>query len=142
MWERLCGLLGIEELTEDPRFRTNEDRCKNRSALTEILENRLQAKTSGEWIEEINAVGVACGPIYAVDQVFEDEQVRHQKMLYEADHPTAGKIKSIGFPMKFHKTPCEQTLPPPLHGQHTDEILQSLGYSEEEIGALRERGVI
>ena len=143
MWERLCGLLGAGELTEDPRFRTNEDRCKNRGALADILEDRLKTKdfTGMDRGNQCRRSRLRTQSMPSI-RFFADEQVRHQNMLYETDHPSAGKIKTIGFPMKFHKTPCESTLPPPLHGQHTDEILKSLGYSEEEIGALRERGVI
>ena len=142
MWEKLCDLLDTKDLLKDPRFGTSEDRCKNKDILRTFIEARLESKTSQEWIDQINAVGVACGPINNIDQVFQDEQVLHQKMLSEMDHPTAGKIKTIGFPVKMHKTPCELTLPPPRHGEHTESILKSLNYSDEEIQTLIESKVI
>ena len=142
MWEKLCSLLQIESLVDDPRFRTIRDRVLNKTPLRDILEQKLSSKSTDEWVELLNDEGIACGPIYTIDKTFQDKQVLHQEMLLESEHPTAGRIQLIGFPVKLSRTPCQITYPPPCFGQHTDEILKELNYSEEEICALRTGGVI
>ncbi len=85
---------------------------------------------------------MANGPILHLDEVFQDPQVLHQEMVLEQDHPTIGKIKTVGFPTKLSESPATLRLPPPLMGQHTEEVLRDLGYSQGEIGQLREEKVI
>ena len=142
MWEILCQILEIEELKKDSRFLNNDDRVRNKKQLKEIIESKLVQKKSAEWVEIMNEKGVPCGIINTIDQVFKDPQVLHQKMLLEADHPKAGRIKMIGFPVKFDRTPGKISMPPPLLGQHTKEILKELNYSEEEIENLKKSGII
>jgi len=142
MWERLCRVLGTEDLIQDSRFRTIADRVKNKDELKDILDDQLQEKISEEWVKTLNEEGIPCGSIYTIDQVFNDKQVLHQKMLSEADHSSAGKIKMVGFPVKMSHTPCKITLPPPCLGEHTEEILEGLGFSDEAIKELRQSGVI
>jgi crotonobetainyl-CoA:carnitine CoA-transferase CaiB-like acyl-CoA transferase len=142
MWERLAKALGLANLISDERFVTYGDRIKNRPELTRLIEEKLAEKTTKEWEEILNEVGVANGPILYVDEVFRDPQVLHQKMLLEMDHPAAGKIKSIGFPIKLSQTPAQVRMPPPLMGQHTEEVLSELGYSTQQIETMRKEGVI
>jgi len=142
MWERLCKALGIEELIDNPRFLTVKDRVINRPELSEILNEKLKEKTSEEWIEILNDRGVACGPILNIKEVFENDQVLHLKMLEEIDHPHCGRIKTIGIPTKLSRTPGSIRKPPPLKGEHTDEVLRELGFSKEKIEAFHEAGVI
>jgi len=142
MWEKLCVVLGVDDLRNDPRFQTNPDRVKNKEALKEIIEKHLVRKNTGEWIEILNKEGIASGPINTVDQVFRDGQVLNQKMLLEVDHSRAGRIKMIGFPVKLGRTPCRIAVPPPGLGQNTDEILKKLNYSEQEIKELKQSGII
>ena len=142
MWERLARALGLEGLIEDERFRTVSDRVENRSELTRLLEEKLGERTSKEWEKVFDEAGVANGPILHLDEVFQDPQVLHQKMLLEMDHPTAGKIKTIGCPVKLSLTPARLRTPPPLMGQHTEEVLKELGYSAGEIETMRKEGVV
>jgi len=142
MWENLCQVLGMEDLTNDPRFQKNDDRVRNKKELKGFIENKLASKTSEEWVEILNKEGIPCGTIYTIDQVFQDKQVLHQKMLLEADHLKAGRIKMIGFPVKLERTPGKISLPPPTLGQHTRQILKELNYSNEEIENLRHGGII
>jgi len=142
MWERLAKALGLEHLVQDKRFLTVADRVANRPELTKLLEEKLVEKTSKEWEAIFDKVGVANGPILYIDEVFQDPQVLHQKMLLEMDHPTVGKIKTLGFPAKLSRTPGQLELPPPLKGQHTEEVLKELGYSFQEVETMRKEGVI
>jgi len=142
MWERLAKALGLEHLVQDKRFLTVADRVANRPELTKLLEEKLVEKTSKEWEAIFDKVGVANGPILYIDEVFQDPQVLHQKMLLEMDHPTVGKIKTLGFPAKLSRTPGQLKLPPPLKGQHTEEVLRELGYSFQEVETMRKEGVI
>jgi crotonobetainyl-CoA:carnitine CoA-transferase CaiB-like acyl-CoA transferase len=132
----------MEELIDDPKFKTIPDRVKNKDELREVLEKALIRKNTEEWIEILNNEGIACGPIYTIDQVFRDKHILHREMLLEIDHPISGKIKQIGFPVKMSRTPCKISLAPPYFSQNTDEILKELDYSEGEIKELKERGII
>jgi crotonobetainyl-CoA:carnitine CoA-transferase CaiB-like acyl-CoA transferase len=142
MWERLSKVMGLEPLIQDKRFLTVADRVTNRFELTQLLGKKLSEKTNKEWEAILDKAGVANGPILYIDEVFKDPQVLHQKMLMEIDHPTAGKIKSLGFPVKLSRTPAELRNPPPLLGQHTEEVLKELGYRPQEIETMHGEGVI
>jgi crotonobetainyl-CoA:carnitine CoA-transferase CaiB-like acyl-CoA transferase len=142
MWERFAKALGLAHLVEDKRFLTVADRVVNRPELTPLLEEKLVEKTSKEWEKILDEAGVANGPILHVDEVFQDPQVIHQEMLLEQNHPTIGKIKTIGFPTKLSRTPATLRLSPPLMGEHTEEVLAELGYSGEEIKQFSDKKII
>ncbi len=143
LWKKLCKVLDLEELAEDPRFRTNPQRVKHRDILVKILEEKLLTKTRAEWLEKLNKEGIPAGPINNLDEVFRDPQVNHLKMVQEATHPRMGKVKLIRNPVTFSETPASIYLPPPLLGEHTEEILQQLlGYHPEQIQELKRKGVI
>lgn len=142
MWEELCRQLGLQVLLQDPRFLTMPDRVKNKEDLRKSLESKLNNKKTADWVEILSKAGIACGPIYTIEQVFQEPQVLNQQMLLSGEHPVAGNIKMIGFPVKMSRTPCTVSLPPPSMGQHTAEILEELSFSKEEIKVLREKGVI
>jgi crotonobetainyl-CoA:carnitine CoA-transferase CaiB-like acyl-CoA transferase len=142
MWERLAKAMALEHLIEEQRFLTVADRVVNRTELTKLLEEKLSEKTSKEWEEVFDQAGVANGPILHIDEVFRDPQVLHQKMLLEIDHPTVGKMKTLGFPAKLSRTPAQLGLPPPLIGQHTEEVLKELGYGADAIAKMQADGVV
>ncbi len=142
MWFNLCRLLKLENLIEDPRFNSMPQRVKHKDRLSEILESRLRQKSTAHWIEILNDNGIAGGPIYGIDEVFQDEHVLERQMLMEVEHPLAEKIKLIGFPIKMTRTPCRVKHPPPLFGQHTNEILKELNYSDERVAALKKDNII
>jgi len=142
LWTSLCKVLGLKKLVQDPRFATNPKRVKNRNELISMLTKVFSTKIRDEWLEILGRE-IPCGPVYTMDEIFSDPQVLHRGMLVEIDHPVAGKIKQIGVPMKFSETLGEIKAPPPLLGQHTEEILKFfLKLSENEVSQLRKEKVI
>jgi crotonobetainyl-CoA:carnitine CoA-transferase CaiB-like acyl-CoA transferase len=142
---RFCACAGAPELAQDPRFLTNELRVRNRRALYDLLPDLTRRRSVAEWVEGLAKAGVPCSPVNTVDQVFADPQVKHREMRISMPHPLAssGRVDLIGNPIKYSATPVEYRLPPPLLGQHTEEVLRAvLGLSDGEIAALRERGAI
>jgi formyl-CoA transferase len=142
MWQRLCKIIGREDLLESEDFKGLQKRAENRAKLNSILNESLSRKSSTEWIEILNGASVPCGPIYSVDQVFADPQVRHLGAATPLDHPKLGRFEVLAQPAKLSRTPAAVVAPTPEVGQHTDEILKELRYSADEIGKLRKRGVV
>ena len=143
LYQRFCGAVGHPEWAEDPRFATNPDRVQNRDALEGMIQEVIQTRTAAEWFKTISDAGVPCGPVNTIDKALRDPQVLHRNMVEEIDHPTAGRIKLTGIPVKMSGTPAEIRLPPPTLGQHTDEVLRNvLGYDEGRIRTLRSAGTI
>ena len=142
LWERFCQGIGHEELLADPRFTTNDDRVAHRAECVAALGDIFRQKSVAEWVDIIEACGVPCGPINAVDDVVKDAQVNARNMIAEVAHPNVPNLRFPNSPLKLGETPPEIHRPPPLLGQHNDEVLGELGFSAEAIDGLRARGVI
>jgi len=142
MFRRLCEALGTDALLDDPRFRTASDRSKNRRELTSELERALAMRTGSEWVELLNAKGVPAGPILNINEVFDNEQVRHLGMARPVKHPVLGELLLQAPPVVLSRTPGSVRLPAPDAGQHTDEILGELGCSSTEITAFHKDGIV
>lgn len=138
LWRRLCGALDREAWLSDPRFAGFLDRLRNRDALTAEIEAVLAGADVDHWVEGINAAGVPCGPVLDLAQVFSDPQVLAREMLVELPHAQRGTFRTTGLPVKLDRTPGAIERPPPLHGEHTGEVLAECGLSPAEIAALRE----
>jgi crotonobetainyl-CoA:carnitine CoA-transferase CaiB-like acyl-CoA transferase len=142
MWRRFCEAVGRPALVEDPRFATNQLRIDNRPALNAIIEGEvLAAASTTEWVERLNAAGVACGPIYTVGQIFADPQIQQARLVEEVHHPVHGPMRVVGMPVFLHRTPAKVTAPSPLPGQHTREVLRLAGYEGSAIDRLLADGV-
>jgi crotonobetainyl-CoA:carnitine CoA-transferase CaiB-like acyl-CoA transferase len=141
-WERFCRSFGQEHLLADERFATNASRVGNRQLVTDTLTPLMRTRRTTEWVEALEALKIGCGPINTLEQVFADPHVQAREMVVEMQHPT-GPIEVIANPVKLSGTPPDYALPPPVLGQHTDEVLRGLlGMSEAEVAGLREKGVM
>lgn len=142
MWQRLCAAIGRKDLLSRADFSTQQGRADNRVALNAELSQALATRTGAEWIETLNHAGVPCGPIYTIDQMFADPQVRHLGVTAEVTHPRLGPIKLLGQAAGLSRTPAAVATPTPEVGQHTDEVLSELGYADDAIAGLRQRRVV
>jgi len=138
MWTRLCGILGLERLTSDPRFLTNADRMRHRHELKQELEAALKRRTRMEWTPLMIENGIPAGPINTLDDVFADPQVQACGLVQALRHPQLGELRQVGLPLDLGGVPPEATarLAPPVFGQHTREVLASFGLAREEIDRL------
>ncbi len=143
LWQRFCALLGIEDtIMVDPRFATNAQRNEHRDELIPLLQEILEKETADYWLEKFTAEGIPCGPINFPDETLADPQLLARGMIVELEHPLAGLVRSIGNPVHLSETPVTYRLPPPLLGEHNEEILSALGYDAKQVEELREQGVI
>jgi crotonobetainyl-CoA:carnitine CoA-transferase CaiB-like acyl-CoA transferase len=143
LYRKFCEAAGCAELADDARFASNGKRVENRTELTRLLQALFAKKTTREWVELLEAAGVANGPINDVAQVFEEPQVKARGVRIELEHAVAGKLPLVASPMRFSATPLEYRLAPPVLGEHTDETLRSvLKLGDAEIARLRAEGVI
>src|SRR5712672_2112886 len=143
LYRKFCEVAEAPELADDLRFASNGKRVENRAELTRLLRAIFAGKTTREWVELLDAAGVANGPINDVAQVFEEPQVKARGVKIELEHAVAGKMPLVASPMRFSGTPLEHRLAPPVLGQHTEEILREvLKLGDGEIARLRADGVI
>jgi len=142
LWRRFAPAVGLGELLDDDRFRTNPQRVGHRDTLIPLIEKAMSARSSDEWVRRLDEAGVPVGPIQTVDEVMHDPQVLARGMVSELKHPTAGTLRTIGCPVRLTATPPAVRTVPPLLGQHTDDVLAELGLSEERIGALHRSGAV
>jgi crotonobetainyl-CoA:carnitine CoA-transferase CaiB-like acyl-CoA transferase len=142
-WERLCRVIGAEALMKKPEYAKAAARSKNRDALNAEIETYLAHGTCGEWVERLNAASVPCGPIYSIDQVFSDPQVRHLGVVQDIETADArGVLHLPGQPVTLSRTPSRLVSPPPERGEHTEAVLGEFGFTDAEIASLRKAKVI
>lgn len=141
MWERIVAVLGIEEAAKDPDVANDKLRSKNRVKTNAMLQAVIGTNTSEYWVSRFNDSGVPCGPVYAMDQVFADRQVKHLGMEMPIEHPLLGTISVVRAPMRIEGVECGRR-PTPERGEHTDEVLAEFGFSADEIATLRAQKAI
>jgi len=141
-WRRFCSAAGLEHLSDDARFATNAARVDHFEETVRLVGEVIQTRTTSEWLERLRAGGVPCSPIHTLDQALAHPQVQGRQLLVETDHPVLGRTKNVGLPIKFNGKPREASRPAPMLGEHTDEALQELGLSADDIRQLVAEGVI
>lgn len=142
-WRDFCRVIGAEELAEDSRFANNIARIENEADLYPKLRSIFRSRNSETWLDILLAEGIPCGPIYTLDRLFEDPQVRDRGMVKEISHPIAGTYKVLDLPFRMTGTPVRIRAAAPGHGEHTESVLrESLGLDSPRIEELRRKGVI
>ncbi len=142
MWGKLASALGKSEWVDSELFHDSSSRIKNRQTLTEEIEKVLSNRSVDSWVELINSAGVPCGPVLNMQEVFENPQVLARNMKVEMPHPEVGTFITTGLPVKLSETPGKIERRPPLHGEHTEEILREFGIEDTEIDFLKRESVI
>jgi crotonobetainyl-CoA:carnitine CoA-transferase CaiB-like acyl-CoA transferase len=139
---RFCDVVGLPTLPSDPRFDTASKRSENRVELNSLIAQRLRTRTTAEWVAALNEAGVPAGPVYAMDEVFVDPQVKHLSMLAPVQHSTLGRLDLLRNAVTMTDAPSTIRTASPDAGQNTDEVLAELGFTRGDIDALRSRGII
>jgi CoA:oxalate CoA-transferase len=142
MWRRFCKALDQPALSDDPRFGGMLSRVKHRQALDAVLDAAFAARSAAEWVETLNAAGVACGPINTVDQVFADPQIQRADLVREVTNPAWGPHKVLALPVHLSRTPARVERAAPMTGEHTRAVLGDLGYDAATLDAWLADGVI
>jgi crotonobetainyl-CoA:carnitine CoA-transferase CaiB-like acyl-CoA transferase len=142
LFRRLCDVLGHAEWAEVPAFADNASRVKNRAALAERIESITAQQPRSHWLALLEQHDIPCGPINDYADVFRDPQVIAREMVVDTDHPTLGRLRTLGSPIKMSRTPPDVSRRAPLLGEHTDQVLTEAGYNEREIAALRQSGAV
>ena len=142
MWKRLCKALDLIKLVKNPDFKDDNSRIKNRKKLNNLLNTVLARDSSAVWIKKLNTVSVPCGPIYSIDEVFSDPQVKHAGMAQSVKHKKLGSINLVGQPVTLSRTPSRLNTAAPEKGEHADEILKEYGYDPETIEKFKREGTV
>lgn len=139
---KFCTVIGAPDLATDPRFARNAGRVRHRATLVPQLAALMKTRARAAWLASLEAAKVPCGPINDLADVFADPQVREREMTVQMPHPLAGSVRLVASPMKFSATPIQYRRPPPLLGEHTDELLREFGFDAADIAALRDAKAI
>ena len=142
LFHKLCGALGHPEWAAEPAFADDTARVANRQALAGRIESLTRTQPRAHWLRLLEEHGVPCGPINTYAEVFEDEQVAAREMVVETEHPTLGRLRTLGAPLKMSRTPPRPGRPAPLLGEHTEAVLRAAGYATSRVAELRAAGVI
>jgi len=142
MWDRLCEVLDAPDMHDHPDYATGAARSANRNAVNAEIEKYTLQKTSAEWIEEMTAAGVPCGPIYSIDEMFSDPQVQHIGIVHPVHHKELGDLNLVGQAINLSRYAPRTGMPTPDSGEHTDEVLGEIGFDADTIAGLRDRGIV
>jgi len=142
IYKRFCEAIGAEHLIDHPDYATDKLRSKNRAAINKEIAEVTRHKSSKEWVDILNKAGVPCGPIYRVDEVFADEQVRHLGMAAPLAHPRLGDYEVVNQAVELSRTPSGIRYPTPEKGEHTDEVLRELGFDDAAIAGFHQQKIV
>lgn len=142
LWRRFCAAVERPELAEDPRFRTGPDRAAHRAECVALVQALLRTHPAAHWLELMQRIGVPAAPINTLPEVLAHPHTAARGIVLDYDHPTLGPLKTIAQPIQFGGAPRSLRAPPPMHGEHTSEILREIGYADAEITAMLDAGIV
>ncbi|PLC54072.1 formyl-CoA transferase [Pollutimonas nitritireducens] len=141
-WRRFCSVAGLDSYVDHPDFATNAIRMSNLAKTEALVQDVMKTRTVSEWLSCLSAVGVPCSPIYKLGEALSHPQVASRGLIVASNHPVLGELQNIGHPVRFQQKDRTASRPPPLHGEHSEEILLEAGYSREDIQSFKEHGII
>jgi len=142
LWRKFCAVAGLKSIVDDPKFRTNANRVTHRASTLDHVQSAIATRTVGQWNAALTEVGIPCSPINTLAQLLEHPHTRANKTIMQYDHVAAGRLNCVGHPVTFVGEERSVGLPPPMLGQHTDEVLKEMGLSPETIERLRREDVV
>jgi formyl-CoA transferase len=142
LWRKFCAVTGLNAIVDDPKFRTNAERVKHRSETLHHAEAAIATNTVAHWNATLNEVGIPCSPINTLAQLLDHPHTKANKLIMQYDHPEAGRLNCVGHPVTFLGEERDPGLPPPVLGQHTDDVLTDMGMSAASIAELRRDKVV
>jgi len=141
-WRRFCAVAGLQDYVDHPDFATNALRVKNLEKTAALVQEKMLTRTVGEWVRCLREIGVPCSPIHTLGQALAHPQVASRGLVVSSEHPVLGALQNVGLPVRFQNKDRNARRHPPLHGEHSEEILREAGYDDATIAALKSRGVI
>jgi len=142
LWRKFCAIAGLQHIVDDPKFRTNADRVSNRAEVLGLVQTALAKRPVAFWNEKLSQAGVPCAPINTLKQLLDHPHTRETGIILDYDHPFVGPTKAVAQPLILDDAERSAGLAPPLHGQHTDDVLQEIGLSSKQIEQLRASNIV
>ncbi len=142
LWRKFCGVVGLNAIVDDPKFRTNAQRVKHRTETLHHVQSVIASKTVAHWNAALNEVGIPCSPINTLAQLLDHPHTKADQLIMQYDHPAAGRLNCVGHPVTFVGEERNPGLPPPALGQHTDDVLKDMGLSAASIAELRREEIV
>jgi crotonobetainyl-CoA:carnitine CoA-transferase CaiB-like acyl-CoA transferase len=142
LWRKFCDAAGLDDYKDDPRYRANSERVKRYAETVALVQRAVGQRKVDEWMTILEAAGIPCSPVNTLDAVLNNEHTRARGMVMDYTHPIGGAMKTVALPVKLGNMPREVRSAPPLHGEHTESVLENLGYAPDEIEALKAKGIV
>jgi len=136
LWKRFCVLTGLDNLVDHPKYRTNADRVSHRADTVAVVSKALLARPRDVWLAALDGAGIPSSPLHTLGELSEHPHTRASGMKFDYEHPVLGKLQGVAQPLRFDGERSQMRRPPPMHGEHSHEILKELGFSDEDISNI------